>query len=128
MEAKDYLKKAENSLKAAQLCSDNGLYDDAANRSYFAVLQIAIGLLRKHSLFPVTRRLHAWVQANFSKEFIRKRKIFPQRMAGYLSDLRDQRETADYKLQFVSRKSGKVNVRKASEFYEMGQREMRKSE
>jgi uncharacterized protein (UPF0332 family) len=47
LEAQSYLTKAENSLKAAQLCFDAGLYDDAVSRAYYYVLRAAIALLLK---------------------------------------------------------------------------------
>ncbi|MFQ5640100.1 MAG: HEPN domain-containing protein [bacterium] len=57
MEARVYLTKAEYSLKAAELCFENGLYDDAVSRAYYSVLHSAVALLVKLGLTPTTRRI-----------------------------------------------------------------------
>ncbi|MFQ5676934.1 MAG: HEPN domain-containing protein [bacterium] len=105
MEAKVYLTKAENSLKAAQLCFENGLYDDAASRAYFSVLRASIALLLKRGLKPDIKRVHAWVQAAFPRECVHRRKIISNRFVSYISDLQNDRNTADYRPLFKSKKT-----------------------
>ena len=71
MEAEVYLAKAENSLKAANLCYDQGLYDDAVSRAYYSILRAAIALLVKLGYTPDTKRIHHWVQAVFPRECVK---------------------------------------------------------
>lgn len=118
MEAKVYLAKAENSLKAAQLCLENGLYDDAANRAYYCVLRAAIALLLKIRLKPNIKRVHAWVQATFPRECVHRRKIISNRFVSYISDLQNDRNTADYRPLLLSKKTVKRAVIKADEFWD----------
>jgi uncharacterized protein (UPF0332 family) len=121
-----YLQKALNSLKAAELCYDNKLYDDAVSRAYFAVLRIAVALLASIGAVAETRRIHAWVQANFSQQFVRRRKIYPKRLSSCLAELRNQRETADYDPTSVSEKTVRRILKQAREFVSIGVAELKK--
>jgi len=42
---KEFLAKAEQNLRAAELLFENGLYDASANRSYYAALHAAVAAL-----------------------------------------------------------------------------------
>ena len=118
MEAKVYLAKAENSLKAAQLCFENGLYDDAASRAYSCVLKAAIALLIKIGFKADVKRIHKWAQATFPRECVNRSKIIPRRFGGYLAYLQNERITADYAPRNLSKKSVKLALKKANEFLE----------
>ena len=120
-----YLEKANKSLEVARWCLENKYFDDCANRCYYAVLRsavaalIAVGISWKES----SKRMHEWVQAHFPAECIRRRKIFPARIASYIADVRYHREIADYSENFVSAKTASVLYRKAEEFVTENRRE-----
>jgi uncharacterized protein (UPF0332 family) len=116
LEAQAYLTKAENSLKAAQLCFENGLYDDAVSRAYYCVLRASIALLIKIGQKTNFKRVHLWVQAVFPRECVHRRKIVPKYLASYISDLQNDRNTADYDPTFISRRTAERTLKKADTF------------
>ncbi len=112
---KEFLAKARQNLRAAELLSENGLYDASANRSYYAALHAAVAALSSAGI-RTERISHETTQSNFSAELIRKRKIYPGHLRSYLSDLQRVRDHADYKLKSVSKKVAMRQVNKAKEF------------
>lgn len=61
------LKKADESLKAAEILLANGLAGEAISKLYYAVFNVANALLVKSNLAPKT---HSGVKSLFHKEFI----------------------------------------------------------
>ncbi|NIR50795.1 HEPN domain-containing protein [candidate division KSB1 bacterium] len=116
MEAETFLTKAQNSLKAAELCLKNGLYDDAVSRAYYAALRAAIALLLKIDVSLETKRIHAWVQAAFPKECVHRRKVMSQRFVSYISELQNDRNIADYHPRYLSKKTAKRALTRAKNF------------
>jgi hypothetical protein len=45
--AEEFIHKARENLKAAELLFENGLYNASANRAYYAALHFAISILAK---------------------------------------------------------------------------------
>ncbi len=81
----NWLDKANENLAAAQLCFDHGHFNACANRLYYAMFQAGIAAMVKHDLLkPDTRVAHDWLQANFSEQLIRHRKVFPAKFRSYL--------------------------------------------
>jgi len=105
LEAQIYLTKAENSLKAAQLCFEAGLYDDAVSRAYYCVLRAAIALLVKFGHFPETKRTHNWVRALLPREFVKRKKLLPKELIANFTELQNERDIADYEPKLISKKS-----------------------
>jgi uncharacterized protein (UPF0332 family) len=99
----EFLAKAEENLTAAQVCFDNGLYNACANRAYYAALHAAIAALAFHGI-KRDKIDHGQVQADFSGELIKRRKIYPAKFKSYLPDLQFVRNQADYSSENVSRK------------------------
>ncbi|QTA82027.1 HEPN domain-containing protein [Desulfonema limicola] len=91
----EFLAKANENLAAAQICFDNGLYNACANRAYYAALQAAIAALA-HNGIKRDKIDHGQVQADFSGELIKRRKVYPARLKSYLSDMQFIRDKADY--------------------------------
>lgn len=116
MEAESYLDKAVNSLKAAQLCFDAGLYDDAVSRAYYSLLRAAIALLVKLGLKPDGKRIHNWVQAVFARECVHRRKLIPRHIVAYFSELQNDRGIADYQPDRISKRTAERSLTKAKEF------------
>lgn len=67
----NFWQKAEEALKVAELAYQNGCYNEAVCRSYFAVLKAALTLMASLGLRPKeTIRIGYWVQAHFANECI----------------------------------------------------------
>lgn len=109
------LERAQATLKAAQLCLREHLYDSAANRAYFAAFQAAIAALEKHG----SRRnewTHKGVHSDFIHFFVRRRKVVPSAFMGALPDLMQLRHRADYQDPGISQRQAERAVRLAEEF------------
>lgn len=110
----EFLNKAKNNLRAAQICLENDLYDACVNRAYYAALQSAIAAL---SAKGIRREKidHKWVQAEFSGKLIHRQKVYPAKLKSYLSDMRAVRNAADYKGETVSKQDAVQQLRKLKE-------------
>ena len=99
----EFLAKAEENLTAAQVCFENGLYNACANRTYYAALHAAVAA-PAHRGIKRDKINHGQVQADFSGELIKRRKVYPSRFRSCLPDLQFVRNQADYSSEDVSRK------------------------
>ena len=109
------IERANESLRAAQLCLEEQLVNSAANRDYYAMFQAAQVALE---LAGVARRQwsHATIQATFTSELIYRRKIYPITLRRELSDGLGVRRAADYTELGVSRAAARQLVRRATLF------------
>ena len=86
------LEKAKESLSAAEILSEEELYDFSASRSYYAMFYTAEALLLTKGLsFSSHQGVISW----FGKEFI-KTKIFPPKLREHLAQAFDLRQLGDY--------------------------------
>jgi uncharacterized protein (UPF0332 family) len=116
-EMADFWEKAEEALKVAEWAYQNGYYNEAVSRSYFAALKAALALLASLSLKPKnTVRIGYWVQANFANECIHRRKLMPRESAKVLSDLRDLRSRAEYTEEMMNEWLARQSLKLAREF------------
>jgi uncharacterized protein (UPF0332 family) len=120
-----FLTKAKKNIQAAQLLFDNQMYDESANRAYYAVFQAALAALSAAG-FQTERISHEAVQAMFNGELIQRRKIYPSHLKSYRLDLQAVRNDADYKLTFISKKVASRQIKKAKEFVERIEQESNK--
>lgn len=120
-----FLTKAKRNIQAAQLLFDNQLFDESANRAYYAAFQAALTALSTIGV-KMERMSHDAVQANFNTELIYRRKIYPAHLKSYLPDLQAARNEADYTLKSVSKKVAERQIKKANEFVERIAQEMSK--
>ncbi len=107
--------KARENLRAAELLFESQLFNACANRAYYAALHAAIVALA-HARLGIDRLDHGTIQARFSGELIRRRKVYPGRFASYLMRLQVVRDNADYKLRTVSEKEARRQLEKARDF------------
>ena len=107
--------KAEESLKAAELCYAQGLYNSAANRAYYAMFQAAQVALET-SGFVQPEWSHAGLHATFANELTRRRKQFTPELARDLTVVQELRHTADYRNQHLSARQATRALSKAREF------------
>ncbi len=111
----EFLIKAEENLKAAELLFENGLYNASANRAYYAALHAAVAALSDIGI-KTDQISHKAAQSNFSAELIRKRKVYPGHLKSYLMELQEKRNYADYRLMSVSKKVAARQLTKSEEF------------
>jgi uncharacterized protein (UPF0332 family) len=109
------LDRAQESLKAAQLCLQEGLANSAASRAYYAMFQaaqVAMSVIGS----PQNEWSHHGLQAAFANELIHRRKVYPAVFRDYLSSGLRMRHVADYGLAGVSRKTAQRLVHRAVSF------------
>ena len=114
-----YLTKALESLQGAESEFVNKRFNNSANRAYYACFQGAIAALQHEGIKP--RRAggewgHAFVQAAFAGQLIKRRKRYPASLKSVLSENEDLRRRADYTVEMVSRKGAKRALDRAHRF------------
>ena len=109
------IERANESLRASQLCLEEELMNSAASRAYYAMYQAAQVALE---LAGIGRRQwsHATIQAAFTSELIHRRKIYPLTLRRELPDGYGVRQAADYSEVGVSRTAAHRMVRRAAVF------------
>jgi len=107
--------KAEEALKAAELCFENGLFDSCTSRSYYAMFWAAIAVLENVG-YPSQKWSHPGLWNIFGREIVKKRKLYPSKMGGYLGDGYDLRRRADYGKQHVGKRKASRILRWAKDF------------
>ncbi len=120
---KEFADKAKESLKSSQILFDNGLYDDSASRAYYAAFRAAIAALA-HFGITSDDNDHKWLQANFTRELIHRKKVFDAKFRSYLPELIKIRLNADYSINRVSKKQAKHQLERANEFVEAVEKEI----
>lgn len=109
------LSRARESLRAAQLCLQEGLANSAASRAYYAMFQAA-QVAMEIAGFPRDEWSHSGLQAAFANELIHRRKIYPAVFRDYLSSGLRTRHVADYGLEGVGKKTAQRVVHRAASF------------
>ena len=109
--------KAIENIKIAEIAYDNDCFNASANRAYYAAFHAAIYAL---SSIGIELRIdHKTVQSLFAVNFINRRKTFSSKFKGYLKELQEKRNIADYKLTDISKKMAKQQLEKAKEFIDI---------
>ena len=113
------LKKAEESLQAAKLLKDNGMYDIAISRAYYAMFHVAQAILLLDNL---SFAKHSGVISAFGQHFAKTGRV-PSEFHRYLIEGQDSRSIADYSLD-SNPKEEKVDVQieHAQAFIELGRK------
>lgn len=117
------LERAQATLKAAQLCLREHLYDSAANRAYFAAFQAAICAIESRNI-QREEWSHKNVHGDFVHFFVRRQKVVSASIVSTLPKLMQLRHVADYKQPGVSQIQAERAVRLAQEFIELIAREI----
>ncbi len=94
---------------------DNGLYNAAVNRAYYAAFQATCFALKRFGV-EFEKLSHTSVQAIFNGELIGRRKLFPASLRSHLFELQRRRNDADYEEKTTSRKVANRQIAKAVEF------------
>jgi uncharacterized protein (UPF0332 family) len=109
------LDKAKDSLDAARLLADQGYFDFAASRTYYAMFYTAEALLLARGL---SFSSHAAVIANYGKEYS-KTKEMDRKFHKYLIAVQDLRSQGDYSYHpSVSESHAREAISWATEFIE----------
>ncbi len=109
------LDKAKDSLDAAKLLADQGYFDFAASRTYYAMFYTAEALLLARGL---SFSSHAAVIANYGKEYS-KTKDMDRKFHKYLIAVQDLRSQGDYSYHpGVSESYAREAISWATEFIE----------
>ncbi|MHB8576201.1 MAG: HEPN domain-containing protein [Dehalococcoidia bacterium] len=114
-----FLDKAVESLAGAASEHNNGRYNNAANRAYYATFQAAVFALEDAGLAssgPRPSWSHEGVQALFARELITRRKVYPAEFRDILSRNYLLRQTADYARDIVSETQATRTLRRTREF------------
>jgi uncharacterized protein (UPF0332 family) len=107
--------KAEESLKAADLCYAQGLYNSSASRAYYAMFEAAQVALEAAG-FARLAWSHAGLHATFANELTRRRKLYPSSFASDLTVVIDLRHTADYRAHDVGKRQALRALNQAKRF------------
>ncbi len=86
------LKKAEQSLKAAQNLLADGLYDDAVSRAYYAVFHSARAALKIKGIETVS---HKGLISQFALHLVKAGEV-EEEYGDILRQIKEDRETGDY--------------------------------
>lgn len=114
-------KKAKESLSAAQLLHDNGMYDFAVSRAYYAMFYVAEALLLGEGK---TFSKHSGVIAAFGQQFVKTGQVAAD-FHRYLIEGQASRNISDYDASSsLTKEQSEEQIRRAKAFIEMGERTM----
>ncbi|OGQ80271.1 MAG: hypothetical protein A3F90_10520 [Deltaproteobacteria bacterium RIFCSPLOWO2_12_FULL_60_19] len=117
------LKRAQSSLKAAQRCLEEQLFDSAVSRAYFAMFQAAICALETRGI-KRSEWTHKGVHSDFVQHFVRGRKVIAASFASALPTTMEIRHIADYRQPGPSQRQAERAVKLAREFSELLMKEV----
>lgn len=113
------LRKAGESLRAAELLATNELLDFAASRAYYTMFYVAEAFLLNKGL---TFSSHAAVISAFGRDFTRTG-LVPVEFHRYLIDAQDLRNQGDYDIDSaITEDEANELIGKAKQFLELAQR------
>lgn len=108
-----YLEKAKEKLKTALSLLNDGAYDDAVSRAYYAAFHAATAVLQTEGLEADT---HRGLLNLFGLHFVKPGKI-EKKYGKFLANLKDDRETGDYEaFSTIDRETAETAVKEATEF------------
>jgi len=107
-----YLKRAEDSLRAAKLLHFEGYPDFAVSRAYYGMFYLANAFLSEQDL---SFSSHKAVIANFGREFA-KTEIVPYKFHQYLVQAQELRLLADYEGTQISEEHAITQLERLQEF------------
>ena len=113
------LRKAGESLRAAQLLATNELFDFAASRAYYTMFYVAEAFLLNEGL---TFSSHAAVISAFGRDFARTGRV-PVEFHRYLIDAQDLRNQGDYDIDSaITEAEANQLIAQAEQFLELAER------
>jgi len=120
-----FFSKAKENLKIAQTAFDLGCYNASANRAYFAAFQAAIAALANTGVHSKDgKNDHWWVQSEFNLKFIKRQKVYPEKMKTWLLDMQQVRNKADYSEKDIGKKVAFKQLSLAAEMIKIIEKEL----
>lgn len=111
--------KARDSLRAAQLLAEDGLYDFAASRAYYAMFYVAQAFLLGESL---TYSRHSAVISAFGQRFAKTGRV-PKEFHRYLIEGQESRNVGDYDTgPGLNKSQAREQISRARKFVRLGER------
>ncbi len=86
------MSRVDETLKEVDFLVENGLYNTAVNRLYYACFYAVTSLLVKNE---IKAHRHSGVRQMFGLHFVSKG-LIDKRLARFYTDLYDKRQTSDY--------------------------------
>ncbi|MFN8457340.1 MAG: HEPN domain-containing protein [Anaerolineae bacterium] len=112
------LRKASNSLRAANLLAEQGYHDFAASRAYYAMFYVASAFLLGEGL---TFSKHSTVIAMFGQHFAKTGRV-PVEFHRYLIEGQDSRNVGDYDIgPGLTQTQAYKQITRAEQFLELAQ-------
>jgi len=121
----EFLNKAHENLRAAQLCFEQSLYNACVNRIYYAALHAAIAALEAKGI-KRDKIDHKWVQSDFSEKLITRQKVYAAKFKSYLPDMQIVRNIADYTDKQVSKKQAHLWLSRLQELVAAIEKELQR--
>ncbi len=121
----EFLSKAKENLKIAQLSFEAECYNACANRAYYAAFQAAIAALADHGA-EKGKNDHAWVQSEFNRRLIKRRKEYPAKLKTYLLNMQQVRNVADYSKEGVGKRHALKQLSRSTEIVQLIEKELSK--
>ena len=113
------LQKAALSLKAAKLLAEQGYYDFAASRAYYAMFYVASAFLLGEGL---TFSKHSTVIAKFGQHFTNTGRV-PVEFHRYLIDAQDSRKVGEYDVgPGLTKAQADMQIARVEQFLELAMR------
>ena len=112
-EIRAHLRKADRRLKVAQTLHQQGEYEDAVSRAYYAIYHAAQAALLTEGLRADS---HRGLTMLFGLHLVEKGKL-PRKLAKYLRNVRDDREEGDYEVySVIDKETSETALRETKEF------------
>ncbi len=108
------LEKAEEFLRTAQLCEEQGWHNSGASRAYYAMFH-AVRAALAHAGITRAWWSHGSLHATFSSELVRHRKVYPFQFVRAITEALELRHTADYSDHWVPARRARKAVGAAAE-------------
>ncbi len=108
------IEKAQESLRAAELCFGELLYNSTANRAYYAMFQAAVVALARAGVLPTGEGWsHDGLRSTVARVLIQQRKLYKKELATFLAEGLWIRNRADYRDQMISEQQARRMVQRA---------------
>lgn len=112
----NYLKKAKEKLKSANILYREEQYEDSATRIYYCIFHSIVALLKQLNV-DLSKHSHNYILQQFRKEFIDS-KLFPQLIFSKILTIKNYREIADYTInEEISKEDVKSILEDYNEIY-----------
>jgi uncharacterized protein (UPF0332 family) len=121
----EFLAKAKENLKIAEIAFTERCYNACANRSYYSMFQAAVAALESIGITPKSDIIeHGWLQATFARELIHRRKIYTG-FENHLLQAQEIRNLADYSKMPVNERKASRILRWAREYVDAVRKELK---